>query len=212
LNYIGHPLGHILRIIYQLVGNYGFAIILFTLMMKLLMVPLALRQTRSMSGVQSLQPEIKALQEKYKNDQEKLNEKTMDLYKEQKVNPLGGCLPLLIQMPIILGLFTVLRSPEVYVFATESIHATIHTQFFWVKDLLLPDPWMLPLMAGVTTYLSSITVSSATQNKSSSGILPVAMSLMIFWWGRSFPAGLTLYWVTSNLFQVFQQRVLTSQL
>ncbi|MEN1761989.1 membrane protein insertase YidC [Anoxynatronum sibiricum] len=210
MNYLGQLLGQLLRVIYHLVGNYGVAIILFTLLMKLLMVPLAFLQSKSTQETKLLQPKMKMIQEKYKHDQEILSQKTMELYKEQHINPFSGCLPLIIQMPIVLGLFTVLRSPEIYVFSATSVSTLLQTHFLWVRDLFLPDPWIFPILAGLTTFFSSQSASSTSTSKDRSmlSILPVMMSFMIFWWSRSFPAGLTLYWVTGNIFQLFQQRVL----
>ncbi|MBM7614154.1 YidC/Oxa1 family membrane protein insertase [Alkaliphilus hydrothermalis] len=208
MNILAQPLGLLLRLIHGITGNYGLSIITFTVLVKLSMLPLTLKQTKSMNDLQAMQPKLKDIQEKYKNDQEKLNAKTMELYKERNVSPFGGCLPLLIQFPIIIGLFTVLRSPEVYVFASEEIYHSISTNFLWLKNLVDPDPVVLPLLAGLTTYLTSITTSS-NSNGQSQKILNYVMPIMIFWWGRSFSAGLTLYWVASNSFQVVQQLILS---
>lgn len=171
------------------------------------MVPLTLKQAKSINDLQAMQPKIKDIQEKYKNDQEKLNLKTLELYKEQNASPYGGCLPLIIQLPIIIGLFTVLKSPEVYVFASEEIYCSISTEFLWLKNLADPDTLVLPLLAGVTTYLTSITTSS-NSNVQSQKVINYVMPIMIFLWGRSFAAGLTLYWVVSNTFQIVQQLLL----
>ncbi|SCY21175.1 YidC/Oxa1 family membrane protein insertase [Alkaliphilus peptidifermentans] len=208
MNILAQPLGILLRLIYGIGGNYGLSIILFTVLVKLFMVPLTLKQTKSMNDIQAMQPKLKELQEKYKNDQEKLNVKTLELYKEQNVSPYGGCLPLLIQFPIIIGLFTVLRSPEVYVFASEEIYRSMSTNFLWLSNLTDPDPLILPLLAGFTTYLTSITASSNSTGQSQRA-LNYLLPIMIFWWGRSFSAGLTLYWVSSNVFQIIQQLILS---
>ena len=175
LNLLVQPLGILLKFIYGMVGNYGLSIVVFTVLVKLSMVPLTFKQTKSMNDLQAMQPKLKEIKDKYKNDQEKLNAKTLELYKEQNVSPYGGCLPLLIQFPIIIGLFTVSRSPELYVFASEEIYHSISTSFLWLNNLVDPDPWILPLLAGLTTYLTSIT--AATNNnwpKSKSFKLPNA--------------------------------------
>ncbi|AKL97372.1 membrane protein insertase YidC/Oxa1 family [Clostridium aceticum] len=205
MDIIAQPLGALLRLIYQLVGNYGLSIILFTIVVKLIMVPLTIKQTKSMKKMQEVQPKIKEIQEKYKNDKEKMNTKVMELYKEYNVSPFGGCLPLLIQFPIIIGLFSVLRNPLDYGFAQEVVEAG----FLWLPSLSQADPLILPLLAGLTTYLSSATMTSAggkqdpTQN-----MMKYFFPVMIFIWGRSFPSGLTLYWVVSNVFQVVQQVII----
>ena len=208
MNIIAEPLSRLLHIVYNAVGNYGIAIIIFTIIVKLVMIPLTIKQTKSMKNMQEIQPKIKEIQKKYANDKEKMNEKVMALYKEHNVNPFGGCLPLLIQFPIIIGLFTVLRQPENYGFARE----VVESSFLWLPSLSAPDPWILPLLAGATTYLSSKTMASkgggGAQQEGMQKMMLYFFPIMIFWWGRSFPAGLTLYWVVSNLFQTGQQLVI----
>lgn len=164
-----------------------------------------------MKEMQQVQPELKRLQEKYKNDKEQLNVKTMEIYKEHNISPFGGCLPLLIQFPIIIGLFAAIREPGIYVFQSQAAYESINTSFLWLSNLAIPDPylWGLPLLAGITTYLSSATMTTpGTPVDQSQKIMTYFMPVMIFWWGKSFPAGLTLYWVISNGFQVAQQLIL----
>jgi len=209
LSLFADPLGRLLQLVYGIVGNYGISIILFTILVKMVMIPLTIKQTKSMKNMQEIQPRIKEIQKKYQNDKEKMNEKVMELYKENNVNPFGGCLPLLIQFPIIIGLFTVLREPENYGFAREIVEAG----FLWMPSLSAPDPWILPILAGATTYLSSKTMSAGKsggggQQETMQKMMLYFFPIMIFWWGRSFPAGLTLYWVISNLFQTVQQLVI----
>lgn len=208
MSFLAAPLGLLLKVIYDLIGSYGVAIIVFTIVVKLLLVPLTIKQTRSMKALQEIQPKMQALQEKYKDDKEKLNVKTMELYQEHKINPLGGCLPMLIQLPILLGLFAVLRDPGIYVFESQAVYEALDTSFLWMSNLALPDPWILPLGAGLTTFLSSYTMSGANKNDPTQKVMLYFFPAMIFWWGRSFPAGLTLYWVVSNAFQVVQQLII----
>ena len=108
------PIGYLLGWIYNLIPNYGWALIVFTLVVKLLLLPLGLKQQKSMTKMQAMQPKITALQEKYKNDQQKLSQETMKLYKEYGVSPMGGCLPMLIQLPILFALYRVLYRPLTY--------------------------------------------------------------------------------------------------
>ncbi len=206
---LAQPLGVLLKLIYDIVGNYGVSIIAFTIIVKLAMVPLTLKQMKSMKKLQDIQPKLKEIQEKYKDDQETLNVKTLELYKEQNTSPFGGCLPLLIQFPIIIGLFTVLRNPEIYVFGSEVIYQSINSSFLWLQNLTNPDPLILPLLAGITTYLTSITTPSTNKGDKSLKLLTYISPIMIFWWGKGFPAGLTLYWVVSNGFQFVQQLVIS---
>lgn len=209
LNALARPLGALLKVIFDLTNNYGLSIILFTVVVKLLTVPLTIKQNKSMKELQEIQPKLKKLQEKYKNDTEQLNIKTMELYKEHNISPFGGCLPLLIQFPIIIGLFAALREPGVYVFESQAAYEAINTSFLWLPNLATADPWILPLLAGITTYLSSVTMTAkgATVDQSQK-IMTYFMPIMIFWWGKSFPAGLTLYWVVSNVFQIVQQLIM----
>lgn len=210
MNALARPLGALLKMIFDITNNYGLSIILFTILVKLVTVPLTLKQTRSMKEIQEIQPKLLKLQEKYKDDKEQLNVKTMELYKEHNINPFGGCLPLLIQFPIIIGLFAALREPGLYVFESQAAYEAINTSFLWLKNLSSPDPymWGLPLLAGITTYFSTATLSSVAPADQSQKIMTYFMPLMIFWWGRTFPAGLTLYWVVSNAFQIVQQLII----
>lgn len=222
---VAKPLGALLHFLYSMVGNYGIAIILFTIVIKVVLLPLTFKQLQSTKAMNEIQPELKKMQEKYKNDKNTLNEKTMSLYKEYNINPMAGCLPLLIQMPILFGLFAALRTPIDYVFAGDAAAAAIATSapFLWMANLVDPDvltvaftipllgnkiPWILPIIAAVTTYFSM--VMSAGKQKGgtqpqSMKTMSIMMPLMILFWGVSFPAGLTLYWAVSNVFQMIQQ-------
>jgi YidC/Oxa1 family membrane protein insertase len=201
---IATPLGKLLLFLYHLIGNYGFSIIVFTLIIKLILLPLTLNQLKQTKKVTELQPKIKELQNKYKNDKETLNIKIMELYKEHKVNPLGGCLPLLIQMPIIIGLFKVLREPVKYISNPEFLQA-VNESFLWIPNLSQPDKLILPILAGLTTFFSMNSVNAGNAPNSTVKTMNYIFPALVFWWGLSFPAGLTLYWVVSNLFQMAQQ-------
>lgn len=229
MSVLAKPLGSLLHIIYSMVGNYGVAIILFTLVTKVILLPLTFNQIKSTKAMQDIQPKLKELQEKYKKDKEKLNQKTLELYKEHNINPMAGCLPLLIQLPILFGLFAALRDPVAYVFSGDAAAAAIATSapFLWLSNLTDPDvltvsaslpllgnkiPWILPIVAAVSTYFSMVMSAGKKKGdtqpqsmKTMSTVLPV----MILFWGVSFPAGLTLYWVVSNLFQMVQQYFIT---
>ena len=121
MNIISNALGHVLRIIFEFVQNYGLSIILFTILVKVLLLPLTIKQTKSTKAMQDIQPKIKDIQTKYKDKPEKQQQEIMKIYTEAKINPLAGCLPLLIQMPILIALFSVLREPVKYgVFADQA--------------------------------------------------------------------------------------------
>lgn len=210
LNALARPFGALLKLIFDLTNNYGLSIIIFTIVTKLLTLPLTIKQNKSMKEMQEIQPKLKKLQDKYKNDPEQLNIKTMELYKEHNVSPFGGCLPLLIQFPIIIGLFAAVREPGVYVFGSQAAYEAINTSFLWLPNLTVADPWILPILAGLTTYLSSATLTSGKSADQTQKIMTYFMPIMIFWWGKTFPAGLTLYWFVSNVFQTVQQLILRS--
>jgi len=210
INSIAVPLGKLLFYIYDIVNSYGLSIVVFTILVKLILLPLTIKQTKSMKQMQELNPKIKALQKKYGHDKQKLNEKTMELYRQHNVNPFAsGCLPLLLQLPVLFALFQVLRLPEVYVFTPET-YETVGKSFLWIKDLSAsssfsdPISYILPILAAVTTYYQSKMVTPKNAEGSQS-TMNVVMPLMIGYFSFSFPAGVTLYWVLSNLFQIVQQ-------
>ncbi|MBN2258941.1 MAG: membrane protein insertase YidC [Clostridiales bacterium] len=218
---IATPLGSILSFIFNFTHNYAISIIILTILIKVILFPLSISQIRSTKKMNEVQPKIKELQAKYKNDKEQLNIKTMELYKENKINPLSGCLPLIIQLPILFGLFAVLRDPAQYVFdgSLELAAATMSQGFLWVKDLSMPDlisnvwptgpsflialPGILPILSSISTYIQMATMST-TQN-STTKTMAYTMPIMILWFGKSFASGLMIYWTVSNLFQMGQQ-------
>lgn len=219
--------GKLLGLIYSIVTDYGLSIILFTLFVKLLLMPLSIAQINSTKNMSKVQPEIKKLQEKYKNDKETLNIKTMELYKEYKINPLAGCLPLVIQLPIIFGLFTTLREPVKYVFGGDAVAAAnaLGKGFLWVSDLASPDylgalfginegfmatlPGILPIIASLTTFLQMHASGSGTQDNQTMKSMMYMMPIMILFIGRTLASGLMLYWIVGNIFQIGQQYVQT---
>ncbi len=264
---INVPLGYLFKFIYFIVNNYGFTIILFTLIVKLAMFPLTLKQQRSMKKTQALQPKLLKLQEKYKYDKEKLNQETLKLYQEAGASPMGGCLPTLIQFPILIALYNIIRKPVSYVmmlgndkimeiyekingaavenFSTlnqielakqmeqnldklgEFANDVINFNFFGL-DLsvtpsisfisLNPIYILIPLLAGGTTYLVSLIsnqisgmnnpANANSQAASSMKMMNVIFPLMTTWFAISLPAGLGLYWIISNLFQIGQMVIM----
>jgi len=175
-------------------ANYGIAIILITLMIKLVLYPLTLKQVRGMKAMQDLQPKMKALQEKYKGNSEKLNKEMAILYKESGVNPLAGCLPLVIQMPILMGIF----------YAIRDYHYAHMPSFLWITDLSGPDHlYVLPILSAATTYIQQ--KQTSTDMNQQAKMMMNIMPIFIGYISITFPAGLVLYWVVSNLFQITQQ-------
>jgi YidC/Oxa1 family membrane protein insertase len=191
------------------IPSYGLAIIFFTIAVKLLLFPLTRMQMRSMSAMQELQPKIKAIQEKYKDKPEKSQQEMMKLYKEKGANPFAGCLPLLIQMPIIFALFTSLRT-----FFDPVNHPSFvnlaKANFLWVPNLGQPDPIVLPLLTVLATfgqqYMSSM--ASAGKIDQTQRTMLIVMPLFVGWIARTLPAGLTLYWVMFSLVSAVEMVVI----
>lgn len=207
MGFIATPMGMLLNLLYEYIHNYGVTLIVFTIIIKMLLYPLYAHQIKSTARMGDLQPKIKSIQTKFAHDKAILNEKLSQLYKDEKYNPMSGCLPMLIQMPIIFGLFVLLRNPMLFIDSPDMMLA-VHESFFWIMDLSQPDSWILPLGAGITTYISF----SQTQNQtamdpsnpmaSMTSIMKYFFPVMIVWMGRSFPAGLALYWFVGTLMQI----------
>ena len=200
LEVLAGPLLDLLRFIYGLVGNYGVAIIILTIIVRLVLFPLTYKGMKSMKRMQQLTPRMKKLQEKYKNNKEKLNKEMMDLYRKNKVNPLGGCLPLLLQIPVFFALYSSLSS------AVELRHAPF---IFWISDLSQPDGLgITPLLMGVSMYIQQkMTPQTAMMDSTQVKImqmLPFIFTIFSF----TFPSGLTMYWVTSNVLSIAQQQII----
>jgi len=207
---IAGALGWLLELLYNLVHNYGITIMIFTVIFKICLYPLYKKQILSTVKMSEVQPKMMEIQRKYANDKEKMNEEMAKLYKEEKFNPMGGCLPMLIQMPIIFGLFALLRDPLEYLDSSEMIFA-VHESFLWIGDLTQPDLWVFPIAAGIVTFISFVQTQSQ-QNTSAPGanqtqgmmmMMKYVFPIMIVWMGRSFPAGLTIYWFVSTTVQIF---------
>jgi YidC/Oxa1 family membrane protein insertase len=203
---IAQPIGWILSFIYGLVGNYGVAIVIFTLLVKLCLFPLYSKQIRSTAKMSQLSPKMKAIQQKYANDKQMLNIKMSEFYKEEKFNPAAGCLPMLIQMPIIFGVFALLRQPLLYM-NSDMLYA-VHESFMWIVDLSQPDKWVLPILAGLATFFSFLTTNNkqAQTQPGMDGMMKMmkyVFPLMIVMMSRSYAAGLSIYWFFGQFIQIF---------
>lgn len=178
--------------------SYGIAIIILTIVIKVLLLPFALKQIKSMKGMQKIQPKVAALQKKYKNDRAKLSIEMQKLYREHNISPLAGCLPLLIQMPFLVSIFYALQG-----FQYDSAHAS----FLWLSSLASKDPtYVLPILSAVSTWA----LSAQTAPKNAEGpqkMMTYFMPLFIGYISINFPSGLVIYWVVSNLFQLAQQTI-----
>lgn len=202
---IVNPLTEGLRYLYFLFGSYGIAIIAFTIITRLVLLPLSLQQIRSSKAMQELQPKLQALQKKYAKDKEALSRETMKLYREHGVNPLSGCLPMLIQLPIWIGLYSALinlsQTPE---FANP---------FLWIENLAKapnmarPLDWILPILTVVSQWVVQKMMTPPTQDPQQQAMssMMMFMPIMFGFFAFQVPAGLVLYWVASNLFSIVQQ-------
>lgn len=206
---IAVPLGYLLTFIYNFVGNYGVSLIILTAIVKFALFPLYVKQIKSTANMQELQPKMQEIQEKYAHDQAKMNEAMQELYSKENFNPLGGCLPMLIQFPIIMGLFALLRNPMKYLRSEDMLFA-VHESFLWIKDLAQPDLWILPIAAAVATYFSFTMTQNLTQAgadnaqmKSMNMMMKYVFPLSILVIARSYPAGLAIYWAGGQAIQIF---------
>ena len=178
------------------VGSYGLSIILLTIIIKMILYPLTVKQVKSMKAMQELSPKMKKLQEKYKDNPQVMQQKVGALYKEAGVNPLAGCLPLIIQMPILMGMYYAL-----YNFTYPSPEAA---QFLWLPSMSQADPlYILPVLSAFTTFLQQ--KMTTTEMNQQMKVMMVVMPLFIGWISLTFPSGLVLYWVTMNVVQIAQQ-------
>ncbi|MCK5057825.1 MAG: membrane protein insertase YidC [Candidatus Aminicenantes bacterium] len=193
--------------IHGFIPNLGWALVIFTIFLKILLFPLTYKSSVSMGKMQTLQPKIKAIKKKYKNlkdpeQRKQMNVETMALYKTEKVNPMGGCLPLLLQMPILFGFFNLLRT---------SINVRHEAWILWIMDLSLKDPiYLLPILMGASQIIvqkMSPSSGDPTQKK-----MMYLMPVVITFFVMSLPSGLTLYWFVSNLLQIGQQQIINKKM
>jgi len=202
------PLTEILNALSGLAG-YGVAIILLTAIIRLITLPLTFQSLRSSKAMQELQPKLQELQKKHGKDREKMAQEQMKLYKEAGVNPLAGCLPMIIQMPVWIGLYQALRQ--------MAIAGVLHEGFLWIPSLAEPNGWPLPdpmwayLVLPIFTVITQFVVQrmmstpSSDPQQSVMNQMMLMMPLMFGFFAIQVPSGLALYWVTSNLFQLVQQ-------
>lgn len=211
LQFLSEPIGRFFEFLQSGVSSifpnpnvsYGITIILLTILIRILLFPLNVKQIKSTVKMSEIQPEMKKIQDKYKNDPQKSQQEIMKLYKEHGVNPLGGCLPMLIQMPILFALFYVFNN---LTFMSGSM--TEPAGFLWLNSLAKPDPYfILPILSTVTTYISSKMMQpsngDSAQAKQTSTMNSV-MAIVFGFMSIKFRSALVLYWVTNNLFQIAQ--------
>lgn len=194
----------LLQFFYNLSGSYGWAIVLLTILVRIILLPLTVQQTKAQIDLQRIQPKVKELQKKYKDDREKLNQELIKLYSEHKVNPFGGCLPLLIQLPIFFALFKTLNTfkpmqKEAFLFIpslggiASKVGFTIDAWPYWILIALL----------GFTTYFSAKMLSTEKTQEMTN----ITMTILLMFIAYNIPAGVLLYWLLTNILTIIQQYI-----
>ncbi len=200
--WLAKPLFWLLDKIHGLVGNWGLAIIGLTILVKAAFFKLSAASYKSMAKMRKLAPKLQDLKERFGDDRQKMSQEMMKLYKDEKVNPLGGCLPILVQMPVFLALYWTLM---------ESVDLRHSPFFFWIMDLSVKDPYfILPLIMGITMFIQ-MKLNPAPPDPMQARIMqmmPIMFTFLFLW----FPAGLVLYWVTNNTLGILQQWIITRQI
>ena len=189
----------LMKMIHSAVGNWGWSIVLVTVLIKLAFYRLSATSYKSMAGMRKLQPKLQALRERYGDDKAKMSQATMELYRQEKVNPLGGCLPIVIQIPVFIALYWVLL---------ESVELRQAPFIFWIKDLASADPYhVLPIIMGATMLIQQ-KLNPAPPDPMQAKIMMFLPILFtgLFW---NFPAGLVLYWIVNNTLSILQQWYIT---
>ena len=201
--WIAQPLFWLMKFIHGLIGNWGWSIVLMTLTVKMVLYPLTASSYRSMGKMRKFAPVISELREQYGDDRQKMSQEMMKLYQKEKLNPLGGCLPMLVQMPVFIALYWVLM---------ESVELRQSPFIFWIQDLSLKDPFfVLPLLMGASMFLQMRMQQQPTMDPMQQKIMqfmPVMFTFMFLW----FPAGLTLYWFTNNVITIVQQYIVNKNI
>lgn len=198
---IAKPIFATMNWLHSLIGNWGWTIVAFTILIKLLFFPLSAAGYRSMAKMKTVTPKMQAIRERFKNDPVKMQQATMELYKSEKINPLGGCLPILIQMPVFLALYWVLQA------AVEMRGAP---WILWIHDLTAPDPYfVLPILYAISMFVTQKLNPQPADPMQAKMMMfmPLAFSVIFVF----FPAGLVLYWVVNNLISMAQQYVITKK-
>jgi YidC/Oxa1 family membrane protein insertase len=202
LTVLAQPLFWLLKTIHGFVGNWGWAIVIVTILIKLAFYKLSETSYRSMANMRKLAPRLQSLKERYGDDRQKLNQAMMDLYKKEKINPLGGCLPILVQIPVFIALYWVLLE------SVELRHAPF---ILWITDMSSPDPYyILPLLMGATMLIQQKLNPAPLDPIQAKVMMALPIVFTVFF--AFFPSGLVLYWVVNNTLSIAQQWVITRRI
>ena len=200
--FLASPLFWLLAKIHGVIGNWGWSIVLLTCVVKAILLPLSAKAYRSMAKMRKLGPEMARIKEQYGDNRQKMSQKMMEFYQKEKINPLGGCLPMVIQMPVFLALYWML---------SESIELRHAPFMLWIHDLSAQDPYfILPIIMGLSMFLQQM-LNPAPPDPMQAKVmrmLPIIFTFFFLW----FPAGLVIYWITNNLLSIAQQYFITKQI
>lgn len=200
--FIANPLFWLLAKIHSVIGNWGWSIVLLTVLVKAALFPLSAKAYRSMGRMRKLGPEMKRLKERFGDDRQKMSQEMMKFYQKEKINPLGGCLPIVVQMPVFIALYWMLM---------ESVELRHSPFMFWIQDLSIKDPYfILPILMGISMFVQqqlNPTPPDPMQAKIMK-MLPIIFTFFFLW----FPAGLVIYWVVNNCISITQQYFITRQI
>jgi len=202
LTVVAKPIFWLLKAIQNILINWGWSIIVLTLMIKLLFFKLSETSYKSMANMRKMTPRIQALRDRYGDDKQRLNQAMMEMYKKEKINPLGGCLPIVVQIPVFIALYWVLL---------ESVELRQAPWIFWIKDLSIKDPfYVLPLIMGVSMFIQQMLNPAPPDPMQARIMMALPFVFTIFF--AFFPSGLVLYWVTNNVLSIAQQWYITHQI
>jgi YidC/Oxa1 family membrane protein insertase len=204
MEWLGVPILLLMKWVYRYVGNYGIAIILLTVVTRVVFYPLTVKSMRSMKAMQALQPQINTLKAKYKNDPQRLQRETLELYRQHKVNPMGGCLPMIAQIPIFYALYLALSVSVELQSASFLCFGRLFGVDVWICDLARQDPtYVLPILMGITMFAQQKMTPTTADPRQAKAMLvmPFVFTFMFL----NLPSGLVLYWTVSNVLQIVQQ-------
>lgn len=202
LTIISQPLFFVMEVIHKVTNNWGWSIVFLTVLIKLIFYPLSAKSYRSMAGMRKLTPKLASLKERFGDDKQKFNQAMMELYRTEKINPLGGCLPILVQMPVFLAFYWVL---------VEAIELRQAPFIFWLQDLTAMDPYfILPLLFGLSMFFQQ-KLNPAPQDPAQAMVMK-AFPIVFTVFFAFFPSGLVLYWVVNNILSIAQQWHITRKL
>ena len=201
LTIIAQPLFWLLNAIHSLIGNWGWSIVLLTVLIKAVFFKLSETSYRSMANMRKLQPRMKSIREKFAHDKQKMNQAMMDLYKKEKINPMGGCLPIVVQIPVFIALYWMLL---------ESVELRQAPFMLWIHDLSAKDPYfVLPVLMGISMFIQQ-RLNPAPPDPIQAKVmmaLPLVFTVFFLW----FPSGLVVYWLVNNVLSIAQQYVITKR-